>query len=451
MNAPMIGIGSATRRNPVTRSIAVAALVGAALALPISGQADSLRKLFETKEEMISKLAIVPLFFDVRETGPDPHNRFPSSAFVTVATDTQSRLRLRLWTVDSAGKAHPDAVFTTEGTVKEVAAVETQHCGSEAIGCFVTAVRDSEDDLRLIQWFVEPGASFIRGGTAVEDDYKITELAASSIAGQWAFIAARDFDGNLRLSRYAVGGTDSPVVAQLPGGSTSDRGSKISATPAHDQTVAMRDTDGELRVRQFRFEDGSHTTRSVGTGTGGEISEVRIADDRTGSPSVGELFTFSTTDGPTGVRIGAGCSHRLLVEHGHGKIIGWRALGENQHGELQRTREKQLTDFGGIAKEVDLLFLRGGQNRLVAAHLGFENFCRLLERDRGKPRLTLFVWDTGSRSDEFIRVAEAHLGGDYTHIAMTEIAPSDNQRRFVVALRGVRGELKVTVWGFTRS
>jgi hypothetical protein len=130
---------------------------------------------------------------------------------------------------------------------------------------------------------------------------------------------------------------------------------------------------------------------------------------------------------------------------------GTAGLGADERRAHRPVVRTGLTDFGGIAKKVDLLFLRGGQNRLVAAHLGFDNFCRLLERDRGKPRLTLFVWDTGSRSDEFIRVAEAHLGGDYTHIAMTEIAPSGNQRRFVVALRGVRGELKVTVWGFTRS
>jgi hypothetical protein len=59
----------------------------------------------------------------------------------------------------------------------------------------------------------------------------------------------------------------------------------------------------------------------------------------------------------------------------------------------------------------------------------------------------LTVWDTGERSDEFVKTADAHLGGDYTEIGITEITASSHQQRFAVALRGVGGELKVTVWG----
>jgi hypothetical protein len=425
-------------------------IVVAALALTASVRADTLRKLSESKETVISKLAIVPLF---RDDGPneggDPRTALPSSAFVTAASDSDGRLRLRLWTVDAAGNATPRAMHTSEGTVKEIAAIETHNCGEAAMGCFVTAVRDSDDRLRVIQWFVEPGGvSITRGATAVGQ--RIDEVAASPIAGQSAFIAARDFDGNLHISNYAVGISGSgPVVAKLPfqedvfGGA-----SRIAVTAAHDQTVAMRDSDGNLRVIQFRLPPG--TLDRAGTGTGGSTNEIRIADNRASLPGA-EIFTFSTDDGPTAVRTGAGClAGRRLIGHGLGKIIGWRPLGEGQHGDLLRTREKQLEDFGGIAKKVDLLFLRAGQNRLVAAHLGFDNFCRALPSDQGKPRLQLTVWDTGSRSDTFVRAAEAHLGGDYTDIAMTEIAPSGNQRRFAVALRGVTGELKVTVWGLAQ-
>jgi hypothetical protein len=64
----------------------------------------------------------------------------------------------------------------------------------------------------------------------------------------------------------------------------------------------------------------------------------------------------------------------------------------------------------------------------------------LLQQDQGNPRLQLTVWDTHVRGDEFVKAAEAHLGGDYTEIGVAMIAASGNQQRFAVALRGVRGD-----------
>jgi hypothetical protein len=344
--------------------------------------------------------------------------------------------------VDAAGNARVvEPSFATDGTIKDVAATEVFICGDAASGCFVTALRDSDDRLRVISWFVGPeGHGFTRGGTAVGP--KVREVSAGSIVGQWAFVAARDFDGNLLANRYAVGNVSKPVIAPLPHQGSFGGADRISVTTGRGHTVAMRDSEGVLRLIQFWKE-----SLAAGRGTGEKIADVRIARNRTSSSSTPEVFTFSIAEGPTGVRTGAGCAHRILVEHGHGKIIGWRLPGENQEGSINPTREKQLTDFGGIAKKADLVFLRAGQNRLITGHLGFDNFCRLLPKDQGKPRLQLTVWDTGADSSAFVKVAEAHLGGDYTHIAMTEIGGSGNQKRIAVALRGVRGELKVTVWG----
>lgn len=41
----------------------------------------------------------------------------------------------------------------------------------------------------------------------------------------------------------------------------------------------------------------------------------------------------------------------------------------------------------------------------------------------------------------------ARIDGDYEEIGMSQVPSSGDRQRFIVALRGVRGELKVTLWG----
>jgi hypothetical protein len=143
----------------------------------------------------------------------------------------------------------------------------------------------------------------------------------------------------------------------------------------------MRDGDGNLRLIHFW-----NTLIRGGIGAGSDISDVRISNNSDGFS--GEWFTFSIDKGPTGVRAGAGCTHRRLIGHGLGKLIGWKLEnGSSFQANFVRTREKQLTDFGGIAKKADLVFLKDtARLRLATAHLGFDNFCRLLPQDQGKPQ-----------------------------------------------------------------
>lgn len=394
--------------------IKVGLLMCAALALHVLARADTLTKLSEVKRGEISRLSIAGLNFG------------RSGLFVTAVRDDEDKLRVLVW---ANAETEPRAVATA-GTVTEVATAALSRKR------FVTAVRDGDDHLRVIAWQAsEDGRAVERLGTSVGP--RISKLAAASSAADTVFIAARRSDGRLFASYFeVVGDSVNPKESE-----TYAEVGTIAASSGTTNTAAMRDSGGKLRLIHFW-----NPLFRGGTGTGADISDVRISND--GDGFSGEWFTFAIGEGPSGVRTGAGCTHRLLVGHGLGKLIGWKLEDTSLQANLVRTREKQLTDFGGIAKKADVVFLRAGPGpRLVTGHLGFDNFCRLLPQDQGKPRLQLTVWDTGERSDEFVKTADAHLGGDYTDIAITEIAAPANQQRFAVALRGVRGELKVTVWG----
>jgi hypothetical protein len=346
--------------------------------------------------------------------------------FVTAVSDSGGILRVLVWAND---ETEPRCVITA-GTIKEVATAALS--GKR----FVTAARDSDDHLRVIAWRAsEDGRSVERLGTTVGP--KISKLAAASSAAETVFVAARRSDGRLLVSYFEVVGNS----VNPKGNETYGEAGAVAASSGTTNTAAIRDSDGKLRLIHFW-----NPLFRGGLGTGGDISDVRISNN--GDGFSGEWFTFSIDEGPASVRTGAGCTHRRLIGHGLGKLIGWKLENTSLQANFVRTREKQLTDFGGIAKKADLVFLKASSPpRLVTGHLGFDNFCRLLPQDQGKPRLQLTVWHTGDQDDEFVKAAEAHLGGDYTEIGITEIAASGNQQRFAVALRGVRGELKVTVWG----
>ena len=329
----------------------VVLLVCAMLALPLHAKGDTLKKLSEVKHGEIAKLSIAGLNFG------------QSGLFVTAVSGSDGNLRVLVWANDETAPRSVEAA----GTAKEVAAAALS--GKRV----VTAVRDGNDHLRVIAWQVsEDGRSIRRLGTATGP--RIRQLAAAASGGEDVLIAARRPDGRLLIASFEVAGNSvNPTRSETYGDV-----STLSAASGVSNAAAVRDGDGKLRLIHFW-----HPLFRGGIGTGAEISDVRIGND--GSGFSGEWYTFSIGEGPTGVRTGAGCTHRRLIGHGLGKLIGWKLENTSLQADFERTREKQLTDFGGIAKKADLAFLDAGSRvRLVTGHLGFDNFCRLLAKDQGQ-------------------------------------------------------------------
>ncbi len=357
-----------------------------------------------------------------------------SGLYVTAVRNEQSKLQLFVWAND---ETEPRAVKIA-GIIKDLA---IHHFN--ATKRFVTAVRDSEDNLRVIAWEAsEDGRSIQRLGTAIGPKVMAVDAISSQFKG--IAIAVRDFDERLMMIHYELEG-DSVIQKASE---TFDKASKVSMFGISSNAVALRNSEGKLRLMHFLHSENFVTLQQKGFGTGGPIRDVEIGG---GTGLVGgEWFTFSIGTEENAVRTGLSClGGRLIIPHGLGKLIGWEIEDFALNGNFIRTREKQLASPSGIAKKVDTYLLENfnGPDRLITAHLSFGSWCRALPSRRGNPLLKLIVWDHTSKDNEFIKVTETNFSGDYTDIDITQIKRLGRQSRFVVALRGKNGELKVTVWG----
>ena len=162
-------------------------------------------------------------------------------------------------------------------------------------------------------------------------------------------------------------------------------------------------------------------------------------------------YTATISEGPIGVRTGPFGNHRLLVDTGLLKVIRWQHHSKaspliNEFDQpSKRMAEFEVGATDGLAYAVDINNLVpsiGLDADVVTAHAGHGTFRRLLSRDQGKPCLHVIAW-----SEDLKRTAQATLGGHYTHVEIAPLRPVGDSARFVTVLRGVRGELKLVVWG----
>lgn len=422
---------------PAALGRAVAALcIGAALALgAMPGQAASLRKLDEVVRGDVARIAITGLRYG------------SSDMFITALRDSEDRLRLMVWRVDSAGRTELRGNIATDGAIREVSVASI---GERR---FVTVLGDSEGRLRLIGWAASPDGRAIERLDTAATDIAVSAVAAAAkphtvtpdgaVADRPAvFVAARLQDGTLLVQYWDL----------RPDGTLRKESERqfgpvgvVAAADGFQNMLAMRDGDGELRLTAFQGAAGPFR---FPTAQGGAIRDVRVA--LPGTLFFGfEAFTFSIGREETAVRTGLNClSGRLILGDGLGKLIGWKQEGLNPNLPIARTRELQLAGLDGVTRAADLA-AEDAEGLLLTAQLGYETFCRVLERDQGKPRMLVTLYDLRAREDAFVKVAGATLGGDYTHIDAARIgrgAGVSGAARFVIALRGVRGELKVTVW-----
>lgn len=136
---------------------------------------------------------------------------------------------------------------------------------------FITAVRDSDDRLRVTAWSVsEDGRDITRLPT--ETGPTILDVTAAS-AADGAVITARRPDGRL----YVTGaGLDGNRLILHDGETFEGKADNLALASGTSNMLAMRDSDGLLRVTQM-LTTGSHRPQRGGTASGGAISAVDAA------------------------------------------------------------------------------------------------------------------------------------------------------------------------------
>jgi hypothetical protein len=410
-------------------------LLSALIAAP-SAMADKLLRLDEETRGSVADIAIAPvsaLFSNVDFLRP-------SNRVVAALRDGQNKLRLIVWdTSDNVLRERDNKA--TEGTIKTVS------IASVAQNRVVTAVRDSDDMLRVIVWDIASNGQITRRGTGTS--VKILDVDVSGAAdfgpnpsSQRFFTAARDRSGNLHVADWSVrtnGDIDGPPRTAVFGPvSSSDAASGFIGFYSH--VLALRDSQEELRLIRFQNESTGLIQRGA-TITAGKVSLVKTS----GYDFSGHLYTATVSPGPTGVLTGILCTHRLLVGAGQLKIIRWDTShdGTFLHRAFNRKGDTSVSGHESVATAIDIkpITFSFGSLRAIAvsAHSGFGTFCN--SGNHGKRQLHVNAWD-----EDLKKTAQATMDGDFTDVEIAPIRPGDGFSRFVTALRGSGGNLKLVLW-----
>ena len=408
-------------------------------------------RLGEQKRGEVSDFAVVSLSAKYSTFPGHPPATFfrPSNQVVTAMRDSEDKLRLMVWEISNTGVPDVIANVSTEGTIKKVSIARV------ASNRVVTAVRESGDSLRLTVWDISNnGRTITKLGTRTSAKIFDVDIAGEPDFTQDSpyngrvFTAARNTGGNLFVAEWRVkpnGQILAPTTKVY--GPISQIDVKSSEQADYLISVAMRDSEEKLRLISFT-ESNPGIRRRGGLGTGGKISYVKTSGFSFG----GDLFTATISEGPIGIRTGLFGGQRLLVDAGLLKIIWWRHNHPPNTAPVDidpdRKDEFEVGATDGLAVTADVMNVLNPSNTLDAAivtvHAGFGSYRKALRNDQGKPRLQLIAWSTWTQ--ELKKTTQATLGGEYTQVEMAPLRPVGESARFVSVMRGIRGELKLVVW-----
>lgn len=175
----------------------------------------------------------------------------PTREFAGVVTAIRTGsgdLKLIAWQVSDNGNAITRRGDADAGSVKTVA-VASRGNNRQFL---LTAVRDSEDRLRVIAWRVaDGGGSIERLSTAVAGKVSEVSIAGVTNPSLSAVVACRDNEDNLRLMTWELS-SDGTTLTRL-GGALAGEASKIAITGTSDSgrdffVTACATSDGKLKL-----------------------------------------------------------------------------------------------------------------------------------------------------------------------------------------------------------
>lgn len=311
---------------------------------------------------------------EIALTSVPPVPVYDGSSFVVSAIeDGGGDLMLIAWATGSLTRMGDNVLsgFPGEG-IQEVALTTVSYAGSGGTmeGRLVTAVRTSDNHLRLIAWDVQPkvggGKDIVRLGDLTFGD--ATQIAVTSIgtnSDPRVVVAFRNSSGNLMLK----------VVDISAGGNLTERDSftsgavtRVAVRPIRNNTyesicngcvtlvsatagvvTAVRNSDGELLLTRWSVADN------------GQISWLTNSSGET-TGAVKEIGLTQTGDIVTAIRGGTG---KL-------KLIEWsappRMVGESW--EITRTDDSASTDDLAASSDVSVTRIgQSGHNLIVTSRL----------------------------------------------------------------------------------
>jgi hypothetical protein len=295
-------------------------------------------------------------------------------------------------------------------------------------------MRDGAGKLRLIAYKVSnDGTKLTRLGTATGGKIESVKLSPSSNLSDAQFLtASRLPSGVVEVNLWVLGENGefaAPVDIQLGKATNLDIGGGFLGA-----LLAGRTESGLLRMRALRGGDTAD-----GSATGPKIFQVSVSSED-------ERWFVGTINEPrASVRTGlGGLSGRLILDTGTMQISRWDFESNHPESDLVRVAHGELEGIGAIAFEIKVLVL---SPFVITVLSGVDTFEKLLEKDRGKPKMRVVVWD--ARGDQLVKATHAVSGGKHTQLAIARLQdtpPIGTGGRFLTAARDNVGKLKLEVW-----
>jgi hypothetical protein len=186
----------------------------------------------------------------------------------------------------------------TAGDISALAMVTTWNINKK----IVTAVRDEDDNLKLIVWDLQfdyyGNASIARLGQ--EQAGEVSSLAMATARNfDGVFTAVRDGNQNLLVIPWKIS-ADGYTITRGDSGSAGEIKQEISvAALARGVAVAVVDNDGDLRVKTWESSTGGDITAQRDTIVEGAVSEIELLS----TPLSGSNLTAVVRDSEGNLRL----------------------------------------------------------------------------------------------------------------------------------------------------
>ena len=373
----------------------------------------------------------------------------PGRRFVLALRDAADQLRLMAWQVSDSGTLS----LTSNTATGEVRRVSIAWIGGRRV---VTAMRDAAGLLRAITWQLSSnGTTFSRLGTRTLDRIQDVEVAGEAMyigltrSRQRFLTASRDQQSNLQVASWFV---QSNGQITAPAHVTYGKVGRIHAITGQGDfatAITVQDANNQLLLMSFQLP-GSIIVDRGGNGRGGKIQLV----SNTGFTLDNDLYTATTSEGPTGIRTPPFNVGRILTLSGVLKVIRWKKEKsggrEFLRSNFERKEEHEFGGTAGLAVEVDIKSVAkasGVDGGIVTAHLGVSSFNSWRREKRGKPRLQVTAFTDATHSQGPLKpTAHAHVGGTFADVQIVPLAPTERGIAFVTVLRQGDGKLRLISW-----
>jgi len=222
----------------------------------------------------------------------------PASNYVLVAVQgAQDELKLIAYAVTATGALVRKAEHTA-GPISELEMVETRGPDREV----VTAIRDSEGNLKLIAWDLEftsgGGVSIVRLGQAQAGAVSSLSLTrARNFNG--VFTAVRDGENNLKVIPWRLSANGKTITRGNAGGGGEIKQNLSVAALAAGVAAAVRDSDGNLRVITWASSSSGDIDARRDVLVAGKVSEI----DLVATPHAGSNLTAVVRDSQGDLRL----------------------------------------------------------------------------------------------------------------------------------------------------